>query len=575
MAVSLTSFPSEFLTSLRASSRADSLTETILDSPAHHPNFVVRDSLVFLLDENGDRLVVPSGRVDPSSFDNPPPSPPTFVEWVIDSVHQTSGHLGAKKTLAGVRRSFFWPKLGRDVHDFVRQCESCARNKSSTQRPLGLLHPLSVPGTPWAQVGMDFVVGLPPIKLDGALADSILTVTDYLSKMVVLIPLASTATAEDVATAFFRHVVARFGLPSAIVSDRDPKFTSSFWASLYKQLGVKLKMSSAAHPQTDGRAEVTNKVVGAVLRSLCEDDPLGWASHLTLCEFALNSAPSPATSLSPFEVVHGFVPSLLPALARTAAAPPLDGNDGATAFAERAREYALRATDAIIGARVGMVALANRRRRSDEGLFAVGGKAYISASSLRFPQGVAGKFLPKFVGPFPITEVDAAHSTCTFDLPAHMRIHERIHSSRLRPWYPNDDARFPARAFTNPPPVVGATDDPNAEYEVEKIVAEKTSHGRVKYKVRWLGWSAEADEWLDRDELLSSAEETVLAYEAAKSARRAAPASSSRSRGARARKRIAAVVASLLPTLRSGGVGARARTALASLSLSRSSSSPS
>ncbi|GAA5857701.1 hypothetical protein JCM9279_006410 [Rhodotorula babjevae] len=525
MAVSLTTFPLEFLSSLRACSLADPLTKTILAAPDQHPNFLVRDSLVYLLDPAGERLVVPSGRLDPSSFDNPPTSPPTFVEWVIESVHQSSGHLGAKKTLAGVRRAFFWPTLGRDVHNYVRQCESCARNKSSTQRPLGLLHPLSVPGTPWAQVGMDFVVGLPPVKLNGATVDSILTVTDYLSKMVILIPLASTATAEDVAAAFFRRVVSRFGLPSAIVSDRDPKFTSNFWSSLYKLLGVKLKMLSAAHPQMDGRAEVTNKVVGAILRSLCEDDPLAWPTHLALGKFALNSAPSASTLLLPFEVVHGFVPSLLPALASAAAAPGLDGDAAATAFAERAREYALRATDAIIGSRVAMVALANRRRRLDEGLFAVGGKAYISSSSLRFPKGVARKFLHKFVGPFPILEVDAAHSTCTFDLPSHMKVHDKIHSSRLRPWYPNDNSRFPSRAFSDPPPVIGATDDPDAEYEVDKIVAEKTLHGRVKYKVRWLGWSAQWDSWLDRDELLKSAKETVLAYEAAKAARRAAPIS--------------------------------------------------
>lgn len=68
----------------------------------------------------------------------------------------------------------------------------------------------------------------PAVKLGGDTVDSILTVTDYVSKMVVLIPLPSTATAVDLASPFFRHVVARFGMPTSIVSDRDPKFTSAF-----------------------------------------------------------------------------------------------------------------------------------------------------------------------------------------------------------------------------------------------------------------------------------------------------------------------------------------------------------
>ncbi|GAA5825093.1 hypothetical protein JCM10212_000157, partial [Sporobolomyces blumeae] len=82
-------------------------------------------------------------------------------------------------------------------------------------------------------------------------------VTDLLSKAVVLLPLASTATASEVADAFFDVVYRRFGLPDAVVSDRDPKFTSAFWRALCAKLGISLNMSTAAHPQTDGRSEVT------------------------------------------------------------------------------------------------------------------------------------------------------------------------------------------------------------------------------------------------------------------------------------------------------------------------------
>ena len=58
--------------------------------------------------------------------------------------------------------------------------------------------------------------------------------------------------APEVATLFFENWVCRFGMPSKIISDRDPRFTSGFWTSLMRLLKCKIAMSSAYHPETDG-----------------------------------------------------------------------------------------------------------------------------------------------------------------------------------------------------------------------------------------------------------------------------------------------------------------------------------
>ncbi|GAA6003566.1 hypothetical protein JCM5350_008186, partial [Sporobolomyces pararoseus] len=202
--------------------------------------------------------------------------------------------------------------MHRDVYDYCRSCEICGRNKPSSSKPFGQLHPLDTPSRPWSVASLDFVVGLPPVRYRGEVVDSILSVTDLLSKMVVLIPLSTTSTASDVAEFFFHSVYSRFGLPTSLVSDRDPKFTSAFWKALCEKIQIKLKMSTSNHPQTDGRSEVTNKVVGSILKCMCEDAPLEWASRLSEVEFAINSAPSSATSLSPFEIVLGYLPSPFP-----------------------------------------------------------------------------------------------------------------------------------------------------------------------------------------------------------------------------------------------------------------------
>lgn len=165
-------------------------------------------------------------------------------------------------------------------------------------------------------------------------------------------------------------------------------------------------MSTSAHPQTDGQSEVTNKTVGTILRILVEDNPDDWASRIADVEFAINSAPSSATGLSPFEVSLGYLPTAYP-VASWATSPDV----GAESFGERARMKWIRATGALIASRVEMTAQANKRRRTDSPLFQVGSLVYVSTKDMVFPRGLASKFIPKFIGPYPITASNPSHPT--------------------------------------------------------------------------------------------------------------------------------------------------------------------
>ncbi|GAA5921457.1 hypothetical protein JCM5296_003373, partial [Sporobolomyces johnsonii] len=204
-------------------------------------------------------------------------------------------------------------------------------------------------------------------------------------------------------------------------------------------------------------------------------------------------------------------PSTLPSLT-------WDASDdlGAAGFAERARLNALRASDAVIAARVASVHQENKHRRDDSGVFAVGGKAYISTSGMRLPKGVASKFVPRFIGPYTITDARPSSSTYAFDLPPHLRLHHRFHASKLRPHFPNDDTRFPSRSLSTPPPVVPASDAAEAEYLIEKVVDDRTRYGKKQYRVRYLGYSAAEDQWRDAAEVTQTARESVDAFLATK-----------------------------------------------------------
>jgi IS30 family transposase len=113
----------------------------------------------------------------------------------------------------------------------------------------------------WADIAIDFIEGLPKV----AGKSVILTVVDRFSKYAHFISLGHPYTAASVARAFFDGIVRLHGFPSSIVSDRDPDFAGHVWRDLFGLAGVKLRMSTTFHPQTDGQSEVVNKVIAMYL----------------------------------------------------------------------------------------------------------------------------------------------------------------------------------------------------------------------------------------------------------------------------------------------------------------------
>ena len=91
----------------------------------------------------------------------------------------------------------------------------------------------------------------------------------------------------------------------SILSDRDPRFTTHFWKSFQKAMGIRLTMSTAFHPQTDCQSKRTIQVLEDMLRACVLDHKGSWEEHFPLVDFAYNNNYQASIQMAPYEALYG------------------------------------------------------------------------------------------------------------------------------------------------------------------------------------------------------------------------------------------------------------------------------
>jgi len=107
------------------------------------------------------------------------------------------------------------------------------------------------------------------------------------------------------AQVYIDEIVRLHGVPSNIVSDRDPRFTSKLWKTLQEALESKLRISSSYHPQTDGQSERTIQSLEYLLRTCVLDHFGSWDEILPLVEFTYNNSYQASIGMAHFEALYG------------------------------------------------------------------------------------------------------------------------------------------------------------------------------------------------------------------------------------------------------------------------------
>ena len=130
---------------------------------------------------------------------------------------------------------------------------------------------------------MDFIMGLLKSKKKN---DSIFVLVDKFSKTAHFIPFKLTHKEVHIFNIFLKNIFRLHGIPKAIISDRDTKFTKNFWRSLFSRLETHLNFSTSYHPQIDRKIERINQIVEDMLRMYVMNNPTKWEDYLHLVEFS-------------------------------------------------------------------------------------------------------------------------------------------------------------------------------------------------------------------------------------------------------------------------------------------------
>lgn len=413
-----------------------------------------------------------------------------------------AGHFGRARTIELLQRKYHWEGLQNEVRDYIASCAICQGVKAPRRRPYGQLQSLPVPQRPFAELTMDFITGLPEVDYQEKTVDAILVIVDRLTKYSRFIPVSTTINAAELAELFHDQIELEYGNPDGIVSDRGSVFTSEFWSELCYHSKIKLRYSTAFHPQTDGQTERMNQVLEDYLRCFVDEQRTNWARLLKTAQFACNNAVNQTIQETPFRALMDINPNFqLREDSEKAEMPSVESR------LSRLRVVREKAQKAMREAQERHQKYYNKRHIPRE--FQKSELVKLSTKNLRF-KGQARKLLPRWIGPFRIRERIGLQAYRLWLPDKYERLHDVFPVSLLDKW----NARREADEPLSLPDL-----DEDEEWEIEEIRDEKQIQGEPYFYIKWKGWPSEYNTW-EPEIHMGNARDAIRAYRKQKNKRR-------------------------------------------------------
>jgi len=266
---------------------------------------------------------------------------------------------------------------------------------------------------------------------------------------------------------------------------------------LNRMLGIKTKLSTTFHPQTDRQTERMNQELEQYLQFFIEHRQKDWPEWLAAVEFAINNKVHTATKVSPFMANYGREMRMGGDIRRKGKV------ESATEFVQRMKKVHEEAEAALRKTQEEMKKYADRSRKKMEE-WKKGDQVLLSTKNLVFKERPSKKLTERYVGPYAIEEVVSSNAV-KLQLPGLIRIHLVVNVSWIVKY--KEQVRGQKKEKGKPVDI-----EEVKEWEVEKILNKKKIRGVEKYLIRWKGFTAEGDTW-ERRENLKNVEELIEEFE--------------------------------------------------------------
>ena len=184
---------------------------------------------------------------------------PRKVNEILTELHEgvCGSHVGGCSLAHwAMTQGFWWPRMQKDVVEYVRKCEQCQKHALLTHQPTGHLNPISNPW-PFAQWGLDI---LGPFPWAMGNRRFILVDVDYFTKWAEAETLANIQDV-DVKKFVWKNIITRFRVLDSLISDNGLQFDSRAFREFCYDLGIKNSYFTPAYPQSNGQAEAINKTI--------------------------------------------------------------------------------------------------------------------------------------------------------------------------------------------------------------------------------------------------------------------------------------------------------------------------
>ena len=360
-------------------------------------------------------------------------------------------------------------------------------NKVPNTAPTGKLQPHDVPETVWDTIPMDFITELPKCK---AGYDSVFVVVEKLSKRAVFIRTTKNVTSMEAAQLLHYSVFNKFGMPFKIVSDRDPKFKSNFWTTLAQLLKVKLNISTADHPQTDGQSEVMIRTLSNMIRKTMQEEKDSWHEVLSTLEFEYNASKNSSTGLSPFEINIGRIPHNMKTRKLEECGVRCQS---AADMVDRMNAFRIIAKDNLAEAQARQRHYADIKRRDVS--YNKDDLVLLRNDNLSVPSrsNLPMKWQPKYLGPLRVIAV-MGPVNCRVELhPSMKRAHNVFHVSKLKSYKEPLGRKGPLSVVFDA--------DATVEQDVKASLKKKREKRRIYYLVQFMDEPESEAIWLPKARL--------------------------------------------------------------------------